>query len=136
MIYLTYQIEEVFILRLWHEQLISKLPRPQLLSQHRECAALRGLGWGKPHSVVNYVFKHDYQKLVDYHYLIMREMLKRGYNIHNIDWFNPWYRGKIMGFDSNVKYTPRKYKSNVYVEHNDDYLMECLNNLKRKGIVL
>jgi len=89
---------------------------------------------GKPHSTVNYVFKHDYQKLVDYHYLIMREMLKRGYNIHNIDWFNPWYRGKIRGFDSDVKYTPRKYKSNVYMEHNADYLNECLDNLSRKGI--
>jgi uncharacterized protein (TIGR02328 family) len=123
-------------MRLWHEQLITKLPRHQLLSQHRECAALRGLGWNKPHSTVNYVFKHDYQKLVDYHYLIMREMLKRGYNVCNIDWFNPWYRGKIKGYDSNVKYTPQKYKTNVYVEHDENYLIECLENLKGKGIVI
>ena len=39
-------------MRLWHEALISKLPRQQLLGQHRECCALRGAGWGRKHSVV------------------------------------------------------------------------------------
>ena len=29
-------------MRLWHQALIPKLPRPQLLGQHRECCALRG----------------------------------------------------------------------------------------------
>ena len=28
-------------MRLWHQDLIPKLPRPQLLGQHRECCALR-----------------------------------------------------------------------------------------------
>ena len=39
-------------MRLWHEELISKLPRQQLLGQHRECCALRGNGWGKKHARV------------------------------------------------------------------------------------
>lgn len=34
-------------MRLWHQELISKLPRQQLLGQHHEIAALRGNGWGK-----------------------------------------------------------------------------------------
>ena len=34
-------------MRLWHEDLIRKLPRQQLLGQHRECCALRGNGWAK-----------------------------------------------------------------------------------------
>ena len=37
-------------MRLWHKDMISKLPRMQLLGQHRECTALRGKGWGKKHS--------------------------------------------------------------------------------------
>lgn len=41
-------------MRLWHEDLIAKLPRPQLLGQHRECCALRGNGWGKKHATVDY----------------------------------------------------------------------------------
>ena len=43
-------------MRLWHQALIPKLPRPQLLGQHRECCALRGNGWGKKHATVDYVF--------------------------------------------------------------------------------
>ena len=50
-------------MRLWHEDLIEKLPRQQLLGQHRECCALRGNGWGKPHSTVNYVFNYSPYKL-------------------------------------------------------------------------
>ncbi len=42
-------------MRLWHEDLIPLLPTQQLLGQHREICALRGLSWKKPHSVVNYV---------------------------------------------------------------------------------
>ena len=46
-------------MRLWHEALISQLPRPQLLGQHRECCALRGNGWGRKHATVDYVFTHS-----------------------------------------------------------------------------
>ena len=120
-------------MRLWHQDLIKKLHRQQLLGQHREVAALRGNGWGKPHSTVNYVFKHDYQKLVDYHYVVMKEMMDRGYDVKDINWFNPWYRGKTIGFDSDVKYANVKYNGNIYSEHNDDYMQECLLNLENKG---
>ena len=50
-------------MRLWHEALISQLPRPQLLGQHRECCALRGNGWGKKHATVDYVFTHSPYRL-------------------------------------------------------------------------
>ena len=65
-------------MRLWHQDLIEKLPRQQLLGQHRECVALRGRGWGKPHATVNYVFEHSPYCLYAYHLLIMEEMQKRG----------------------------------------------------------
>ena len=48
-------------MRLWHETLISQLPRPQLLGQHRECCALRGNGWGRKHATVDYVFTYKRQ---------------------------------------------------------------------------
>lgn len=65
-------------MRLWHEDLIGKLPRGQLLGQHRECAALRSGGWGKAHATVNYVFTHSPYKLYQYHQHIMDEMKARG----------------------------------------------------------
>ena len=61
-------------MRLWHERLLPVLPRQQLLGQHRECCALRGLGWGKPHSVVNYVFDHPREWLCAYHMEVIRVM--------------------------------------------------------------
>ena len=46
-------------MRLWHQDMINKLPRQQLLGQHRECCALRGNGWGRQHATVNYVFRYS-----------------------------------------------------------------------------
>ena len=46
-------------MRLWHEQMIPKLPKNQLLGQHRECCELRGNGWNKKHKTVDYVFLYS-----------------------------------------------------------------------------
>ena len=67
-------------MKLWYQFLISKLPRQQLLGQHKELCALRGRGWGRNHSVVNYVFEHEPERLVAYHFEVMDDMRKRGYN--------------------------------------------------------
>ena len=66
-------------MRLWHEALLPLLPREQLLGQHRECCALRGLSWGKRHAIVDYVFEHPREYLVAYHERVMDEMERRGY---------------------------------------------------------
>ena len=87
-------------MRLWHQKLIPLLPRQQLLGQHRECCALRGAGWGRKHSIVNYVFTHDPAYLVAYHYLVMKEMEKRSYK-PDLIWYNSKYRGKILNFQEN-----------------------------------
>ena len=46
-------------MRLWHQDMINKLPRQQLLGQHRDCCALRGNGWGRQYATVNYVFRYS-----------------------------------------------------------------------------
>ena len=126
-------------MRLWHENLIPLLPRQQLLGQHRELAALRGKGWGREHSVVDYVFTHSPERLVAYHYLVMDEMERRGYKPDKI-WRNINYRGKELGIDENwclENYFLPIYKysySPIYPEHNDAYLAECVENLRQKGI--
>jgi len=120
-------------MRLWHEEIIQKLPRQQLLGQHRECCALRGKGWGKPHSVVNYIFKYDLSKLYDYHIKVMEEMMNRGYNVTS-EWIEPNYRGKIVGFDNSFTYRNATYDGNIYKEHDNNYIKECVLNLANKGI--
>ena len=129
-------------MRLWHQDLLYYLPRQQLLGQHRECCALRGAGWGRKHSVVNYVFEYSPSRLVAYHRLVMNEMKNRGYNPDPI-WENPNWRGKTLGevedwanddTVSNWVFAARDDRIMIYPEHNDAYLRECLENLRGKGI--
>ena len=120
-------------MRLWHEALIPYLPRQQLLGLHREICALRGNGWGKKHSVVNYVFEHAFTNLVEYHWLVMAEMGKRGYKV-NPDWFDASYRGKKCNPCFIGTALPTERDGYIYPEHNDAYLKECLENLEAKGI--
>lgn len=126
-------------MRLWHQKIIPLLPRQQLLGQHRECAALRGKGWGKPHSVVNYVFDHEPHLLVLYHYLVMDEMERRGYHPDPI-WRDPNWRGKVLGRANWIDHSEEvirqvaNWEPIIYPEHDDAYLQECIENLKSKGI--
>ena len=128
-------------MRLWHQNLIHYLDRQRLLGQHRELAALRGKGWGRKHSVVNYVFNHNHELLVAYHYLIMDEMVRRGYNPDRV-WRNPNWRGSTLGEENNWTdidmvmgiYDNAKMGHIIYPEHNKEYLVECIENLREKEI--
>lgn len=122
-------------MRLWHAQLINKLPRPQLLGQHRECCALRGNGWGKPHSTVNYVFNHLPYKLFLYHKSVMNEMKQRGYNVTEA-WLDPFYRGRQCEPWSEEEFGYVTEGPPHYPEHDEAYLKECLENLRGKGIMI
>lgn len=120
-------------MRLWHQDLIKKLPRNQLLGQHRECCALRGNGWGKKHSTINYIFSYSLYHLYSYHLLIMEEMKKRGYMVSK-EWLDKNYRGKNIKDIVNIE--KQKISNPIYIEHDEKYLDECLENLKNKGIIL
>ena len=120
-------------MRLWHQDLISRLPRQQLLGQHRECCTLRGEGWGRPHATVNYVFAYSPYRLYAYHQLIMDEMEGRGYRPAS-EWCEPLYRGKKTTSYPSLPEEP--LPSPVYPEHDEAYLQECLENLASKGIML
>ncbi len=127
-------------MRLWHEKLLPLLPRQQLLGQHRECCALRGAGWGKPHSTVNYVFEHPKEWLYCYHMKVISEMLKRGYT-PDLKWCDISYQGdntprRTWDSAPDIKELNNKLMGVVYPEHNDDYLAECINNLASKGIFI
>ena len=120
-------------MRLWHEQMISILPKNQLLGQHRECCALRGNGWNKKHKTVDYVFSYSPYHLFMYHSLVMDEMEKRGYKV-SIEWRDKNYRGKTAENYCNLE--EKIIESPIYKEHNAEYLIECIENLQRKGIKL
>ena len=120
-------------MRLWHEQIIHLLPKNQLLGQHRECCALRGKGWNKKHKTVDYVFTYSPYNLFIYHSKIMDEMEKRGYRV-SIEWRDKNYRGQKSESYSNLEET--SISTPIYKEHNNEYLLECIENLAGKGIKL
>ena len=118
-------------MRLWHEQLIPLLPKNQILGQHRECCALRGNGWNKKHKTVDYVFSYSPYHLFIFHSLVMDEMEKRGYKVSE-EWRDKNYRGKTAEKYDNLE--EKMIESPIYKEHNGEYLMECIENLRNKGI--
>ena len=120
-------------MRLWHEQMINRLPKNQLLGQHRECCALRGNGWEKKHRTVDYVFLYSPYCLYRYHSLVMDEMEKRGYKV-SIEWRDKNYRGKTA--EKYYDLEEKIIESPIYKEHNAEYLIECIENLRKKGIKL
>lgn len=126
-------------MRLWHQSLLSKLPQKQLCGQWRECAALLGNGWGKKYSVVNYVFDHSESFLVAYSILVFFEMKRRGYNPNSKMMRNQLLKRYseeevdkfiILGKDISQRGLI------IYKEHDNNYLKECILNLKNKGIVI
>lgn len=117
-------------MRLWHYKLLEHLDRQRLLSQHRECCALRGKGWDKKHATVNYVFDHDYMMLFAYHEEVMDEIERRGYHVDKI-WRDPTYRGKELGYDLSINAKARTKEH--YPEHDKKYLAICYARLKEKG---
>ena len=118
-------------MRLWHEEIIHLLPKNQLLGQHRECCALRGNGWGKKHKTVDYVFLYSPYHLFIYHLLVMDEMEKRGYQV-SVEWRDKNYRGKIAEKYADLEEVA--VDTPIYKEHNHEYLLECIENLREKGI--
>ena len=86
---------------------------------------------GKKHKTVDYVFLYSPYHLFVYHSLVMDEMEKRGYRV-SIEWRDKNYRGKEA-----EKYDDLEEKTidkPIYKEHNAEYIIECIENLQKKGI--
>ena len=69
-------------MRLWHKNMISKLPREQLVAQWRECSAIAGaiIKNGTPnHILVNYILDYPLDMFISYSEIVRAEMTKRGY---------------------------------------------------------
>lgn len=119
-------------MRLWHKDLVSVLPRQQLLSQWRECCCIAKniKQKGTPnHLLVNKVL--DYNKAHFYNYccLIVNEMLNRGYNVNE--------KSRKIIFDY-VDVEDRQVGSSIthkqlYEQwHNERYFWQCYFNLQEK----
>lgn len=112
-------------MRLWHYKLIPVLPKQQLVSQWRECIAIKRQ-WEKgtlKHRLVSYVMNYDKTVFVEYVGRVYNELLKRKINIRDKYWFEFL---KFCDIDYNFE------KKNIYPEHNNRYLKQCFYNLEEK----
>ena len=117
-------------MRLWHQDLISKLPNKQLGGQWVEIRMILGTiaKHGKVnHSTVNYVNNHHINYLLAYGYIVYREREKRGL------YSNPDFVKEYICAYFN-KYPHDRLNKTIYPEHNEEYLISCIQNLKAKGI--
>ena len=115
-------------MRLWHYKLIPVLPKQQLVSQWRECIAIKRQ-WEKgtlKHRLVSYVVEYDKARFSNYVTYLTNEMNKRHIK------FQDKYLNEIYEFckrgDTYIYYV-QNYE---YPEHNDRYLKQCFYNLEEK----
>lgn len=111
-------------MRLWHKDLIDVLPRPQLLSQWRECCCIAKeiAEKGTPnHLLVNKVLGYPESHFNTYTLEVYREMMRRGYKC---DW------DKYSKWRTNTSITS---PDEIFTDwHNTRYLMQCYYNLQEK----
>jgi len=130
------------IMRLWSQELIPLLNRQHILAQWREVIAMLGNGWGKKHSTIEYAFNYPESYLVAYGSIVFAEMVRRGYH-PNKDLFRVALmerRNKSQEEFRNIIIEAEKIaienlqnNTNIYPEHNEEYLEECIKLLIKKG---
>ena len=113
-------------MRLWHYKLISVLPNKMLVSQWRECIAIKRQ-WEKgtlKHRLVSYVMDYDKEMFLCYVELVIGELTKRKIS-YNIKLANEIFAFCYHGVNTTL-FVP-------YPEHNDRYLKQCYYNLQEKA---
>ena len=112
-------------MRLWHKELIPYLPRPQLLSQWRECCCIAKSihDKGTPnHILVNKIMDYPIEHFIAYTTLVKQEMQKRNYKC-DTSRFVKW-----LGWSSFTI-----FESKIFEDwHNNLYLKICIYNLYEK----
>ena len=114
-------------MRIWHTQLISVLPREQLVAQWRELASMASSikKKGTPnHVLVNFILDYDYNHFINYAAAIRAEMTSRGYRTMNSVW------EKIV--DLKPDWTPIALEEIYKDKMDNDYLKICYYNLYEK----
>lgn len=111
-------------MRLWHYKLLPVLPNKMLVSQWRECIAIKRQ-WEKgtlKHRLVSYMMDYDKQYFCEYVRIVCNEMQNRNikFQIKFFDEIYDFCDGDITSYD-------------FYPEHDDRYLRQCYYNLQEKA---
>ena len=116
-------------MRLWHKDLISYLPRQQLLGQWRECCLIAKniKEKGTPnHILVNKIMNYPLIHFYNYCRLVMQEMETRGYKCNK----NKFWDNTILEYSEAIPAVPKSFIFGTW--HNLKYLKQCYYNLQEK----
>lgn len=117
-------------MRLWHKDLLSVLPRLQLVSQYRECCCIAKsiAEKGTPnHILVNRIMDYPLNHFVIYTVHVIVEMERREYKVNH---------ERFWGWIGATDWIPAESDGReLFADwHDDVYLRECLYNLEEKAI--
>ena len=118
-------------MRLWHKDLISVLPREQLVAQWRELSAIAGnlSTKGTPnHILVNKVLKYPREHFISYAFWVRQEMTRRGYRTMDSVW-DKIYCTRETDYGE-IEIIPLEDLFPGW--HNHRYLRQCYHNLEEK----
>lgn len=118
-------------MRLWHKDLITALPREQLVAQSRELSAIAGNlnTKGTPnHILVNKVCDYPREHFISYALYVRQEMTRRGYRTMDSVW-NKIYCTRESDYGE-MEIIPLEDLFPGW--HNDRYLEQCYFNLEEK----
>ena len=118
-------------MRLWHKDLITALPREQLVAQWRELSAIAGNlnTKGTPnHILVNKVCDYPREHFISYALYVRQEMTRRGYRTMESVW-NKIYCTRESDYGE-IEIVPLEDLFPGW--HNDRYLEQCYFNLEEK----
>ena len=131
-------------MRLWHYDLLDVLPKQQLYSQLRECAAIAKYIYEKGttnHILINPIMDYDLNHFRLYCNLVIKEMEKRGYNVSDktkekLNKYINYYKEMIIMQTTRIFILANGYNDG-YRElfddwHTNRYLKQCLYNLEEK----
>ena len=116
-------------MRLWHYAILDYLPKAQLVSQWRECVCIAKSihDNGTPnHILVNRIMDYPIEEFNTYCNLVVRAMLKRGYNIssQSIEKLEEYIDFRVESVDEN--------KRIFEYWHDEKYMDICYWNLYEK----
>lgn len=113
-------------MRLWHWKLLPYLPNKMIVSQWRECLAIKRQ-WEKgtlKHRLVSYVMNHPKDEFIKYVVEVVGELEHRDIK------YNKKYLDEIIDFCENKTVLG---VTTYPLEQNNRYLKQCLYNLQEKA---
>ena len=116
-------------MRLWHKDLITVLPKQQLVSQWRECCCIiKNISEkGTPnHLLVNKIMNYNIKHFYTYGLYVCIEMIHRGYKC-DLRKFDQYFSGGEI-----VKDFSELFNEFNNEWHNERYLDQCYYNLQEK----